>query len=268
LLSAHRQISYGILTNGTLINPDTARHLKELRPAFVQVSIEGTRETHDQIRGEGSYQKAIEGIANLTAAGVSAYISFTAYRRNYQDFPDVVRRGRKLGVSRIWADRLIPCGNGASLMDDLLDQEETLAFFKLMERSRKKKRPFLPDKKDVAMHRALQFLVGGGEPYHCCAGDTLITVLPNGDVLPCRRMPVVVGNIFEKPLKEIYLDDPFLQSLRDKNTICRGCEQCLFNKVCGGGLRCLSQAVNGSPFYADPGCWLSINRDKSRELNQ
>lgn len=260
-LSRDREISYGILTNGTLISIEIAQKLAKLRPAYVQVSIEGTRETHDEIRGEDSYQKAVDGIKNLIAAGVPAYISFTAHRDNYKNFPDVVGLGRKLGVSRIWADRLIPCGVGVSLTNDLLTKNETLAFFEVMESSRKKKLPFLPVKKDVAMHRALQFLVGGGEPYHCTAGDTLITVLPNGAVLPCRRMPVVVGNVFDKQLAEIYFDNPFLKSLRDKNNICKGCEQCLYKTFCRGGLKCLSYAVNSSPFTADPGCWLSNNKE-------
>lgn len=59
------------------------------------------------------------------------------------------------------------------------------------------------------MHRALQFMVGGGEPYHCSAGDTPITILPNGDVLPCRRMPVIAGNLFNQPLQEIYFESVF-----------------------------------------------------------
>ncbi len=260
LLCTDHFVSYGILSNGTLVTPHTAKRLKALRPAFVQVSIEGTRETHDQIRGEGSYQKAMEGINNLVAAGIATYISFTAHRRNYLEFPDVVRQGRKLGISRIWADRLIPCGNGAALMDDLLDQNETAAFFGIMETSRKKRWPFLSKKNDVAMHRALQFLAGGGEPYHCTAGNTLISILPNGDVLPCRRMPVVVGNVFEKPLKEIYAEHSFLKLLRDETTVSHGCEQCMYNQFCRGGLRCLSQAVNGTPFQADPGCLLSMNQ--------
>lgn len=269
LLYAKSRVSYAILTNGTLIDVDTAVHLKKLQPSYVQVSIEGRRDTHDEIRGEGSYQKAVTGIGNLVAAGVPVYLSFTVNRNNYKDFPDVVRCGRKLGVSRIWADRLIPCGNASSLTNDLLTPKETLSFFEIMKDSRKNKLPFAAEKKDILMHRALQFLVGGGEPYHCSAGDTLITILPNGDVLPCRRMPVVVGNVCNQQLLEIYSENSFLKSLRDKTNISKGCEQCFYKNFCRGGLKCLSHAVNGDQFYADPGCWIANNQktDKSRLNN-
>ena len=109
------------------------------------------------------------------------------------------------------------------------------------------------------MHRALQFLVGGGRPYRCTAGDSLITVQPNGDVVPCRRMPLRVGNLLETPLAELYERSPLLRALRDPDRASRGCERCAFARLCGGGLRCLSAAVHGDPFVADPGCWLARN---------
>lgn len=265
LLYDDSHLSYAILTNGTLIDADMAKRLKKLKPSFVQVSIDGARKTHDQIRGQGTHQKALKGIANLVETDIPVYISFTAHRNNYQDFPDVVKLSRSLGVSRIWADRLIPCGNASDLTNNLLNTEETQAFFEMMQSSRKKKWPLIEDEKDVIMHRALQFLVGGGEPYHCKAGDTLITILPNGDVLPCRRMPVVVGNVFDRTLSEIYRGNSFLKSLRDKNITSKGCEQCFYKAMCRGGLRCLSHAIKGDPFYADPGCWLSSNQQEQKE---
>jgi hypothetical protein len=33
---------------------------------------------------------------------------------------------------------------------------------------------------------------------------------------------------------------------------------------CSGGLRCLSLAINGDPFTADPGCWHSVGRRAAR----
>ena len=111
------------------------------------------------------------------------------------------------------------------------------------------------------MHRALQFLVGDGFPYHCTAGDMLITVLPNGDVVPCRRLPITVGNVIETPLEQLYYESPMLRSLRDRDRVSRGCETCACESLCRGGLRCLSYAVTGDPFRADPGCWISDSQE-------
>ena len=107
---------------------------------------------------------------------------------------------------------------------------------------------------EIAMNRALQFQGRQGQPYHCTAGDTLITVLPNGDVYPCRRMPICVGNLLETPLEALYQCDLF-SALRNRTKVCKGCKSCLYAHLCGGGLHCLAYAVTGSIFHADPGCW-------------
>jgi radical SAM protein with 4Fe4S-binding SPASM domain len=106
------------------------------------------------------------------------------------------------------------------------------------------------------MHRALQFLVGGGKPYHCTAGDSLITIQANGDLLPCRRMPVIVGNVLDKSIKELYYSSDFLKKLRNTENINASCKACIYSNLCRGGLRCLSFASTKDPFSKDPGCWL------------
>ncbi len=58
------QVSWGILSNGLLIDRAHWRgELRRLRPAFVQVSIEGKPETHEKIRGAGTYRQAAAGIS-------------------------------------------------------------------------------------------------------------------------------------------------------------------------------------------------------------
>jgi radical SAM protein with 4Fe4S-binding SPASM domain len=258
--------SFAILTNGSFIDEQTARRLKKLQAAFVQISLEGGRDIHEKIRGKGSYELAVRALQNLVREKIRSFISFTAHRGNYKEFPAVARLGKKLGVSRVWSDRLIPRGSGAEMADLLLHPAGTRQFFQLMVRCRPGKLLHLPllrhlHKTEIAMHRALQFLCGDGRPYHCTAGDSLMTVLPNGELLPCRRMPVSVGNLKEKHLAELYYTSDLFRDLRDRRRISRGCENCFYQKLCRGGLKCLSYAVYGSPFRADPGCWRADHPD-------
>jgi radical SAM protein with 4Fe4S-binding SPASM domain len=265
VFAARRQrFSFAILTNGTLIDSPLARRLRELGPRFIQVSIDGTQATHDRIRGSGSYERAVAALRHLKQEGVRTLISFTAQRGNFREFADVARLGQRLGVDRVWADRLIPVGVGADLQAQVLTPQETREFFAVMRKSRPTFWRSWFGASEVAMHRALQFLVGGGRPYRCTAGDSLITVQPNGDVVPCRRMPLRVGNLLETPLAELYERSPLLRALRDPDRPSRGCEECAFARLCGGGLRCLSTAVHGDPFVADPGCWLARNETWAR----
>jgi radical SAM protein with 4Fe4S-binding SPASM domain len=253
LASDRARYSFAILTNGSFIDEKMARRLRRLGPAFVQVSIEGSRATHDAIRGPGDFDRTLSALKNLVRERIRTLISFTAHRANFRDFGEVARLGRRLRVSRVWADRLIPRGAGAE--NGALTPTETREFFEIMHRARTEAARSWFGRTEVSMRRALQFLVGGGAPYRCAAGDTLVTVQPNGDLVPCRRMPIRVGNLMETPLVELYQESDLFRALRDRDQVSDGCHGCFHAGTCRGGLKCLSYATTGDPFRIDPGCW-------------
>ena len=249
------EFSFAILTNGSFIDASMAKRLRKLNPSFVQVSIEGGRDTHDEIRGAGSYDETVSAIRFMVKEKIRTLISFTAHSGNYKEFPEVARLGRKIKVDRVWSDRLIPRGSASELENQVLSPDETKEFFEMMETARSENDRVWFNRTEIAINRALQFLVGHGEPYHCTAGDTLITVQPNGDLFPCRRMPIPVGNLMKTPLEQLYYQSELFQDLRDKNKTSEGCEKCFYSGVCRGGLKCLSYALYQDPFIKDPGCF-------------
>ena len=90
--------------------------------------------------------------------------------------------------------------------------------------------------------------------------DTLLTVLHDGDLYPCRRMPIRVGNLLEASLTELYNTFDRHRAHRDLHHGIAGCNGCFYAGLCRGGLKCLSYAVTGDPFTADPGCWRTSQR--------
>jgi radical SAM protein with 4Fe4S-binding SPASM domain len=251
------EFTFAILCNGTLIDEAMARQLADWSPRFVQVSIEGTQPTHDALRGAGNHAAVVTGVKRLVAAGVRTMLSFTAHRDNFREFPEVAKLGQRLKVARVWADRLIPQGQGGALHG--LSVGETREFIELMRQTKLKNESKLATRfgkgTEIALHRALQFLAGG-PAYHCTAGDTLITVMPDGTLYPCRRMPINAGNLHRTPLTALY-DGELFRQLRDPETIAKGCEKCSYERLCRGGLRCLSYATENAFSIADPGCWLA-----------
>jgi len=250
--SLRREFSFAILTNGSMIDETTAQCLSRLKPGFVQVSMEGSPSTHDSIRGAGDYARVVNAIKCLKRAGVPVLVSFTAHRGNFREFAHVADIGRKLGVRRVWADRFVPVGGAAGQREMVLSSAETDELLAIMSRSRKK-RYILPCSTEIAMQRALQFHAGDGRPYRCQAGNELITVMADGTLVPCRRMPVPVGSLLQNSLEELYLESPLLRQLREEY-LPEGCESCFYNQACRGGLRCLAYAMSGAFNTADPGC--------------
>ncbi len=262
LLSTHRdRFSLGILTNGTLIDQRIARFLAIKKPLFVQVSIEGARQTHDRIRGAGNLDRVVAGVTYLLQFGVPTLASFTAHRGNFREFPEVARIARTLGVNLLWADRFIPLGQAGELTDQVLTPAETREFVALIAETKRWNWRSLIRRTRIASNRALQFLGTGETPYFCKAGRTLLTLLPNGNLVPCRRMPIPIGNVFNTPLATLYHHSETLQFLRTTHDPPDGCIGCPHARQCRGGLRCLAYALYGDPHQADPGCWLA-NQDQ------
>lgn len=249
-----KYFTYGILTNGSYITEEVAERLKELKVGFVQVSIEGDQITHDAIRGNGNFEMTLNAIKIMKNAGIKTMVSFTAHKGNYQSFSIVARYARKAGTSKLWTDRLVPIGNGKDMEYNCLSSKEMMEFFEIVKKEQDKRLINKFYKINISMDRALQFLKTGNHPYSCSAGKSLITVLENGDVVPCRRMPLISGNVLETSMDKIYFNSDIFKELRNERKPEKGCTTCPYFNKCQGGSRCISYATFNNLNEPDPAC--------------
>ncbi|MBF0407254.1 MAG: radical SAM protein [Candidatus Riflebacteria bacterium] len=260
-------INFGILCNGTLIDNEVAVFLKRRNIRFVQVSIDGDEEIHDQIRGKGSFNKSLKGLEILRKNNIFSMVSFTANRKNYQTFPAVVKASSSIGVNKVWADRIVPIGNAESNNMQTLSEMETEDFFRIMRNEKMRLQKSWFTKTTVSMRRALQFHYAELPPYKCTAAKRLLALMPDGTVFPCRRYPVAIGNIFTEPLSNIRKNGINIMSLSSKDIAGTNCEHCRYKIHCAGGARCISYAVNPGKYSPDPGCWIGRQgNDKERSV--
>jgi radical SAM protein with 4Fe4S-binding SPASM domain len=248
--------TFGILTNGLLIDEAMLTNLNKYKPEFVQVSLDGNKEIHDSMRGQGTFDRTCKTIKLLSRAGIKVLVSFTATKDNFRSFPEVYDAARKNGAFKVWTDRVVPFGNGKAFIDKMIGKEDIIEYLDILKRCKLKKPVLFKRKPIVDICRALQFLSGEGTFYSCSAGNTLITVMEDGTVYPCRRFPVDCGNVLSEPLTDIYINAAFLKELRNKKDI-KGCTHCSYIYFCNGGARCISYAYYGTPFISDPACPLS-----------
>lgn len=245
-------ISFSILTNGTLINPEIAKKIKSYNPYYVQVSLEGGKKTNDYIRGNGTYKRIAEGITCLRDEDIFTSISFTATKLNYQEFPKVVKYARKYDANNVWSDRYIPLGDSID-RELMMDYDETREYLEIMDKERDKLMKKKKNNTTISMYRALQFQMTNDFEYGCTAGDTLLTVMENGDLVPCRRMPIVVGNLLNDNMYDLYKNNKLLKELR-KNAVPDDCKLCEHADMCHGGLKCLTYAIYKDLNHKDVGC--------------
>lgn len=243
--------SFSILTNGTLITDDIAKRISRYNPEYVQVSLEGGKKTNDFIRGKGVYKKVAEAIKYLKKYNIYVSLSFTATKLNYKEFPKVVKFAEKYGVDNVWSDRFIPL-NHESDISFQMNNEETNEYLKIMENERIRLK-LKKSKTNIAMYRALQFQMTNDYPYTCTAGRSLLTVMENGDLVPCRRLPIALGNLQEENMYNLYKNSEILKDLRNV-TIPDDCKKCEHSKLCAGGLKCLTYAIYQDFNHKDIGC--------------
>ncbi|MGL5150567.1 MAG: radical SAM protein [Clostridium sp.] len=247
------KFSFGILTNGSFLTKEVVERLSEYNPKMIQVSLDGDRKMHDDIRGNGSFNEVVNALTQLKRYNIKAIVSFTANNKNYKVFNKVAKVARENGAYKVWSDRLVPIGNGENDEVKTLTPKEVGEYVNILRRERNSiKSKFYKTK--IGIERGLQFLCGEGDCYNCSAGDGLIIVLENGDVLPCRRLPLVAGNLKDKPLKEIYFNSRIMKEVRNDIGVSKGCEECSYYSLCKGGAKCISYGVYGDYRIGDYGC--------------
>lgn len=243
-------ITFGLLTNGTLIDEKTADRLSRFKGlSFVQISIDGTEKTHDSVRGKGNFRKALNGLHLAKDKGIQTMAAFTCHKRNYKELRDVIRIVRKHKIDRFWADRLIPMG---SSKEDALSDEEYREVIRILTAEHNRKCLF--SHTDVHLNRSLQFLEGGNCYYQCAAGKTLLTLLADGTLLPCRRLPIPVGNCLTEDMTELCEKSRLIHELQEQR-IPEECLPCPHAVLCRGGAKCLTYAMTGDYMGKDVNCY-------------
>lgn len=238
-------IALYVLSNGIICPSDTfIEFLKEHRVG-IQISIDGMQDIHDDIRGVGSYAKSIATIKKLLAYGINTSVHYVIMKKNATDVLSFINTMEDLGVQRVHFSNLVPIGPGA--------QEEMLDAFKSKEMLEMIAHKQETCRIDIIGRRPLWTHVGSSG--FCPVGFKTLTIDANGDFLPCRRLPVVLGNAKRDSFFLVWFTSEFLKKMREREKYVEVCGTCPKADDCGG-CRAIANAVSGNPFSADPSCWL------------
>ena len=228
--------SVSLMSNGTLIDRDTARCIKETGVNDVQISLDGLEATHDGLRGSGSYRRALQGIGNLVAQGVEANINLTVSRINMGQTKQLVRLAEELDVSAVAFSRLVPTGRGKGLSREALTGQEVADFYNGLQKYKNNPKVVVTSRDPLAAIGSMSEEVPQAEMpvAGCAAGIFGVTITADGTVMPCRRMDLPVGNIKEVSFRELWAGSSLLWALRTRKNYHGGCQSCRYWAVCRG----------------------------------
>jgi len=261
-----KKISIGILGNPTSINYKTAKKLKELGVSRYQISIDGMEKTHDNLRGrKGAFQDAIRAIRILRDIGIPTVVMFTVSKINSNELIDVIRLVSNESVSIFDFARLVPIGHGKNIQKDMLTSQEykkllfqVLEEYKILQETGVK--TYFGRKE--SLWTLLYQELGLVKPFPsekdsiftgCSMGWGGITILADGTILPCRRLPIEIGKAPNDSIKKIFIESQLLNEIRNykKMQKCCNCELLQFCRGCPA----VAFAVTGDFLSSDPQCW-------------
>jgi AdoMet-dependent heme synthase len=252
-----RKIDVHLLTNGTLVDKRSADRLRKAGIATVQVSVEGGEPVHDGIRGRGSFRAALAGVKNLVDVGLEVTLNMTLSRHNAGSVGEMVALAENSGARRLGFSRLVPAGRGRTLLAEGLAREEVAELYQRifsLETGKVK----LVTGDPVAAQLQLPTTGDCGETPQggCAAGLFGITVAADGTVMPCRRLPLPIGNIKRDSIRAIWASSEILTRLRSRERYQGKCRRCDRWALCRG-CRAIAYAHAGDFLGEDPQCFLA-----------
>lgn len=277
-----------ISTNGTLIDSNTARTLKDIGLSYVGISLDGTKDINDKFRGViGAFDAAMQGIKNCQEAGIKVGLRFTINKFNVNEIPALFDILEDREIPRICFYHLVYAGRGSNLIHDDLTLDETRKTVDIIiDRTRLLHNkgidkevltvdnhadgPYLylrlirensPRTKEVLELLEMNEGNNSGRGIGCISWDGSV----HADQF-WRHYSF--GNVRQRPFSEIWYDlsNPLMMQLKNKKDHVKGrCARCRWLSICGGNFRVRAEAVSGDIWAPDPACYLTdeeINDDR------
>lgn len=193
-----KNIRTSIVTNGTLIDEQTAEMIKVLGVKEVQVSLDGCNEdTHEKLRQvKGCFNLALRGIKNLCHCGITTSVSYTLNKWNVKEVGLLIKKLKDMPISGFNIRPLLEIGE-ASKENQLSapTSEDYRHVAKTINEYKRKGIKFKIDFNDPISHIFY---------YRESKVNTVIEIQSNGEIYPSYCIPISVGNVKENSLKKYW----------------------------------------------------------------
>ncbi len=244
---------------GTVVlgNPVAEEKLEQLSaigpPRYYQISLEGLEEHNDEIRGPGNFRRVLGFLETLRQFQIPSTVMLTLTRANLRQVLPLAEILRPLADGFTF-NRLALFGEGAQLeLPELKAYQAFLAEY-LEAVSHNPVLNLKDNLFNILLEQEGLEPFGGCTGFGCGAAFNFLTLLSDGEVHACRKMPSWIGNLKEAGLEELY-ESAAAQRYRRG---CASCRDCPLHPTCGGCLA-VTASLGGDPFTErDPFCFRQI----------
>ena len=280
------KMRFELLSNGMALTAEVAERLKGTgRCNHVQISLDGSHaETHELMRGKGSFAPALAAIRSLQTAEVPVTVRVTVHAGNIDDLPATARLLlEELKLPSFSTNAVSSLGSNAKYGEEMfLSPAQRLRAMQVLadldaqypDRIEASAGPLAEWKMFHEMRQASlndEPIAGRGHLVGCGCIFNRLAVRADGAYIPCVMLPqMVLGFIGKDLLIDVWRDAERLNGLRERTTIVLGsfeeCRDCDYQLSCtgncaGGALSLLGDANRPSP----DACLRNFERDLAKE---
>jgi radical SAM protein with 4Fe4S-binding SPASM domain len=211
-------------SNALLIDAARAARVRDAGVRQVDVSIySADSDVHDRVTGvTGSLRRTLAGVRHLRDAGVRVKLCCPLMTVNVAAWRTIRALADSLGVACVF-DPMITARNDGD--------RSPLAW-------RAAPADLVPVFADAAARAPAEAACDAVPDVPCGAAHNAAYVSAYGDVMPCVAMPVVCGNVRERPFDAIWADSLAMRRVRAIRVAdlsgCSSCEASLFCSRCPG----------------------------------
>lgn len=280
--AAAKDIRPVLSTNGTLIDKENAKNIKNAGIVYVGISLDGMEKVNDQFRGvKGAFSKAMKGFENCISVGQRVGLRLTLTKQNYKDLNEIFDFIEKEGINRACFYHLVYSGRGKDIYKDDLTHSESrdamniilartkdffdrnldiniltvdnhadgvFIYLKLLEQSSDRAKE---------VYDLLKWNGGGANS----TGVGIANIDFFGNVHPDQFwQDYTFGNIRERSFGDIWMDenDSLMHGLKHKADFVKGrCRICRFSELCTGAMRVRAYRTFQDPWAPDPQCYIT-----------
>jgi radical SAM protein with 4Fe4S-binding SPASM domain len=228
-----------ILSHGGLLNQERIDRLKKYWRARIRISLDGPdRESHDLLRGQGTFDNTVSKITMLVENGLNVGVGVTVSENNIGRVEEVLKLCVEKGIAfaRCVPVARVKKGKAANVTKSLHETLlETLVAFAI----NNKDYVDLPQPDQDTVPASIDMLT----TRRCMAGKHFFGITPDKKILPC---PLISDH---PDIPKVYFEnaDSFVQIGKQMDAIFAGmkdelggiCRTCEFREVCYGG--CLAE---------------------------
>lgn len=244
-----KNMKVSFTTNGYRVDMEKLKKIKQAGEVVLAVSLDGPEEFHNFNRGKAdSYSEAVKTIEAVSGMQDVVVISLPIFKES-TDFFDFYRSLLKQYKCMLRFSRFVPVGRGQGILDQMASRNDYDAFFRFAGECNTEAGRLCVDIMDPFFPNP----INGNRIRSCTCGKKIAFINTDGEVWPCWRMQLTLGDLKSQHLRDI-LANPIIDDYMDESMLKGSCAVCQNKNVCKGGCHAVPYTLFGDYHGEDPQC--------------